>query len=70
MSQDIVGTPLGARIKELLDLLDVAVAKTSQTRLKNSGLGALQKLPEAKAANDLSARGNAIYRSKDKSSCH
>ena len=68
MSQDLIGTPLGARIKELLDLLDVAVAKTSQ-RSKNSGLSALQKLPEAKAANDLSAHSSAIFR-KDKSSCH
>jgi len=70
MSQDTIGTPLGARIKELLDLLDVAVAKTSQTRSKNSGLTALQKLPEAKAANDLTAHSSAIFRSKDKSSCH
>jgi hypothetical protein len=70
MSQDVIATPLGARIKELLDLLDVAVAKTSQTRSKNNGLGSLQKLPEAKAANDKTAHSSTIFRTKEKSSCH
>jgi hypothetical protein len=69
MSQDTIATPLGVRIKELLDLLDVAVAKSNQTRSKNIGLSALQKLPEAKAANDLTTRNSAIFRS-NKSSCH
>ena len=69
MSQDMSGTPLGARIKELLDLLDVAVVKTSQNRSKNKRLTALQQLPQAKPANDLSTHPSPIFLGK-KSSSH